>query len=182
MYQDAIRLFRRELINATSKVDFSDNVRGYWSEWGICEGRLVGEGEHYVNTWLQGVSLSDRLNPAPLTEGDVKLICAGLGVPLGKLATNSVACPFAHARRAVIDIGRRVSLDARSASYFDKHEKAADELETTRPKDLNEAVAWLAKGVIAAGAALTDTELTRLTHPGEVSFNALHTMLERSGR
>ncbi|HEY8606136.1 MAG TPA: SIR2 family protein [Noviherbaspirillum sp.] len=181
-FSRAVKLFRFELGSARTKRDFMDITRGYWYEWGVCEGRLVGEGEHHVDAWLQGLSLSDGLNPVPIKDEQIKLSCAGLGVAFGKLRTDVVDCSFARAFRAVIFIGRLVPLDVRSVHYFDLHEKAADKANIAHPGDLSEAIRWLTEGVAAAGAAITDAELIRLTNPNQVSFNTLQTKLEGLSR
>ena len=137
---DATVLFRNRLVDAEKTVGYADNIRGYWYEWGVCEGALAGQEHRAADAWLQGLSLSDHLNPAPITEEQIKLSCAGLGVAFGKLATAAADCPYARARRAMVDLGRRVALDPKAVGYFDRYDHAADVLATPRPRDLAEAV------------------------------------------
>ncbi|WP_443697191.1 P-loop NTPase [Pseudomonas sp.] len=178
----AVQLFRRELKQAPAKTDFNYIIRGYWCEWGVCEASLHREGASQFGAWLQGLSLSDRLSPAILTAEQIKLNCAGIGVAFGRLATSAADCPFARAYRATIDIARRVPLDARAEGYFDRYERAADKLHIPHPKDLSEAVVWFTEGINAIGESISDEELLNLVHPGNVSFDALHTMLKRPDR
>lgn len=176
---EAATLFRKYLDEIERKIDYAGNVRGYWYEWGVCEGALGDEAHRAADAWLQGLSLSDHLNPATITDTNIKVSCAGLGVAFGKLATIVADCPYARARRAVADVGRRVALDSRTASYFDRHDREADALGTPRPHDLAEAVAWLAAGVAAAGKAVTDLFLAQIAKPEKVSFASLQATLER---
>lgn len=175
---EAIKLLREQLVTAQGKIDYAEIIRGYWYEWSVCEGK--GCKEHSValaNAWLGGISLSDRLNPAQITDERIKLSCAGLAVAFGAQASAVEGGAYALALRAVIDIGRRVSLDPRAESYFVSHEKAADKLGTPCPKDLDEAMAWLTAGVNAAGGTIVDSELAKLATPGKLSFSTLRSKL-----
>jgi len=175
---EAIKLLREQLITSQRKVDYAENIRGYWYEWSVCEGKGCKErNDALANAWLGGISLSDRLNPAQIADERIKLSCAGLGVAFSVVASAIEGCPYARALQAVIDIGRRVPLDSRSAGYFASHETAADKLGTPRPKDLDEAMAWLTAGVNAAGGAIVDSELAKLATPGKLSFSTLRSKL-----
>lgn len=174
---DATALFRQQLAAARGKVDYAENIRGYWYEWGVCTGESGAVSANaQANAWLCGLSLSDRLNPAPISIVDVKLICAGLGFAFGKLATVA-DCPYACARRAAADLGRRVPLDQRTAGYFDDYDRKADALGTPRPRDLAEALDWLAAGIAAAGKAFDDPFLAGLAKPESVRFEGLRAAL-----
>lgn len=178
---ESTALFRKYLVGAERKIDHAGNVRGYWYEWAVCESES-GSGNtdaQAANAWLCGLSLSDHLNPARITDTDIKLGCAGLGVAFGKLATAVGNCPYARARRAVVDLGRRVALDPRAAGYFDRHDREADAFGTPRPRDFAESVAWLASGVAAAGKAVTDPFLAGIAMPEKVSFTSLQAALGR---
>lgn len=180
---EAIKLLREQLATAQRKVDYAENIRGYWYEWSVCEGKGCKERiEALADAWLGGISLSDRLNPVQITDEQIKLSCAGLGVAFGVFASAVEGCPYARALRAVIDIGRRVQLDARAASYFASYERAADKLGTPCPKDLDEAMTWLSTGVSAAGEAIVDSELAKLATPGKLSFSTLRSKLGSHAR
>jgi len=179
MIEQAVATFRDNLNGAESKVDFEYNIRGFWYEWGVCEGLAGDTVEHRAaDAWIQGLSLSDYLSPAQITSDDVKLICAGLGVAFGKLAQSDPNSPSAKARRAVAFLGHLANPDPRTARNLDSHHREADKLKTPHPRDIPEAVAWLTAGVAQAGRELQDPFLKALTEPDQVSFNLLQTTLE----
>jgi hypothetical protein len=170
----AAKVFRDHLSSASSKVDHNEVIRGYWYEWGVCEGERDSASEHALaNAWLGGISFSDHLNPAPITPEDSKLICAGLGVAFGKLAQPGPTCPYAKARRAVAYLGRLTSNDPKAGSYFDRYDREADKLKTPHPRGVPEAIAWLTAGVAQSGRDLADPFLKGLAKPNEVSFKHL---------
>jgi len=176
--EEACRTFRENLKGASTKVDYAASIRGYWYEWSVCEGER-GEGrEHAVaNAWLGGVSLSDHLNPHPITEEQGKLSCAGLGVAFGRLATRDSACSYAKARRAAAHLGRLTNPDRKTAGYYDRYDREADKLHTPYPRDVAEAIVWLSSGVNQAGDDLQDDFLAGLVPKSGVNFTHLHTML-----
>lgn len=173
MIEQAVITFRDNLDGIESKVDFESCIRGYWYEWGVCEGLAGDTTEHRAaGVWLQGLSLSDLLNPAPITPDNGKLICAGLGVAFGKLAQPVSDCPYAKARRAITFLGRRFGYDPKS-HFFDHYDHEADKLKTPHPRGVPEAIAWLKAGVAQAGRELQDPFLRALLEPDRVSFNLL---------
>lgn len=167
-------LFRQHSAKASSLVDADERIRAFWYEWGVCEG-VAGDtaGHRAAGAWLQGLSLSDHLNPAPITPEHAKRICAGLGVAFGKSAQHRPNCPFAKARRATAYLGRLTTNDAKAIRYFNRHASEADKLKTPHPRDVPEAIAWLTAGVAQAGRELQDTFLKALLKPEQVSFNIL---------
>lgn len=169
--EEAVHLFRGGLSEARSKVDYDKVIRGYWYEWSVCEGLRGKEREHSLaDAWLGGLSLSDYLNPTPITTKDMKLACAGLGIVFGRLAQPTPGCPYAKARRAASYLGRLTSNEPKAVSYYDRHDREADKLKTPHPKDVAEAVAWLAAAVAQAGRELQDPFLEGLAKPSQVSF------------
>ncbi|WP_295426782.1 metallophosphoesterase [uncultured Thiodictyon sp.] len=173
-YDTAAGLFRQELFAAPVKVDYELNIRGYWYEWGVCEG--LAATERTADAWLQGLSLSDHLNPAPITLERIKLSCAGLGVAFGKLAGREGQNTFALARRAAAWLGERGGPDAKT--YFKDHHQAADALGTPWPPGREQAIAWLRAAVQTAGRALQDPFLKALADPDAVNFTHLDTKLQ----
>jgi len=174
----AVELFRRNVSTVNSLVDAHERIRGCWYEWGVCEG-LAGDGAEHraADAWLQGLSLSDHLNPAPITHHEEKVICAGLGVAFGKLAQCDSDCPYAKARRAVAYLGYLTNPDPKTASYFDRHDREANKFKTPHPRDVSVAIAWLTAGVAQAGRELKDPFLKALAQPEEVSFQYLRAKL-----
>jgi hypothetical protein len=156
----------------------ADFIRNYWYEWSVCEGERGKEREQaVVDAWLGGISLSDHLNPAPITDERIKRSCAGLGVAFGKLAEPRPDCPYAKARRAVTFLGRLMRDDPKGARYYDKYDREADKIKTPRPKDIAEAIEWLTVGVAQSGCELKDPFLSSLAAPIQISFQHLHAIL-----
>lgn len=175
----AVRVFRENYQHIRSKVDFNKTVRAFHYEWGVCEGLAGDIAEHRAaDAWLQGLSLSDHLYPAPIDDVRIKLSCAGLGIAFGKLIQSDPGSPLAKARRAVAHLGRLTNPDAKTLSYFNLHDRESNKLNTRHPSDLPEAIAWLTAGVAQAGRELQDPFLKALLEPNQVSFNMLQTTLE----
>jgi hypothetical protein len=178
MIEQAVATFRDNLNGVESKVDFESDIRGYWYEWGVCEGLSSDTAEHRAaDAWIQGLALSDDLSPAPITPDNGKLICAGLGIGFGKLAQSTPDCPYAKARRSISFLGRRFGYDPKAHSYFDRHDREADKLNTPYPRDVHEAIVWLTAGVVQAGRELQDPFLKSLVEPDQVSYNMLENVL-----
>lgn len=179
----AIQVFRNNLATAPSKVDFTDVIRGYWYEWGVAEGSM-GDGALHraADAWLQGLSLADHLETAPITPEQSNLSCAGLGVAFGKLAEPRPDCPFARARRAAAYLGRlaidRLARpDPKGLGYYRKYDREADTIGTPHAKSNEEAIDWLTAAVAQAGRELQDPFLKALLKPEQVSFNMLREFL-----
>jgi len=179
-FAEAVQVFRDNLANARGKVDFADVIRGYWYEWGMSEGSLGDNPSHRAaDAWLQGLSLSDHLSPAQITDDNVKLICAGLGVAFGKLAQPQPNCSFARGKRAAAYLGRLMTSDPKALGYFNKYDREADKIGTPHPKDVEEAIVWLTSAVSQAGRELQDPFLLTLADPGHVSFAHLESVLPK---
>lgn len=177
--ESASRVFRDTWTTAAAKVDYQSSIRGFCYEWGVCEGRAGDAGIHRgADAWLQGLALSDELNPATITDENCKLICAGLGVAFGKLATVAPDCSYAKARRAAACLGRLTHPDAQAKRYFAKHDRAADKLKTPYARDVAEAIDWLAAGVNRAGGELRDDFLAGLAPRTGVTFTLLRSVIE----
>lgn len=178
----ALQVFRDHLGEAPGKVDYERVIRGYWYEWGMCEGLFGNAADHRAaDAWLQALSISDHLNPAQLTNNDIKLSCAGLGVAFGKLVMNRPDCPYAKGRRAVAHIGRLSYPDTTAKGYFDRYDREADAMATPHPKDLAEAIGWLATATAKAGNELKDVFLRDLANPDSVTFQHLGSVLNSTG-
>ena len=170
----ATTLLRQHLPEVNSLADTAERLRGYWYEWGVCEGLAGDTAEHALaNAWLGGLSLSDHLDFAPITDEQGKLSCAGLGVAFGKLTQSDPNWLFAKARRATAYLGRKTSFDSKAAGYFDRSDREDDKLNTPHPRDATEAIDWLTAGVVQAGRELHDPFLKTLVDPEQVSFNNL---------
>lgn len=173
-YPAAIKVFRENVSNLSTKVDFSSDVRGFWYEWGVAEGSTTDDaGQRAADAWLQALSLADHLKMAPITAEQAKLSCAGLGIAFGKLAKPRPDCPYARARRAVTYLGRLTNPDPKALGYFENHDRAADSINTPHPQSIEEATAWLTTAVTRAGHELLDPFLKSLANPEQVSFAML---------
>ena len=179
-FADAVKVFRDNFASAPSKVDYAEVIRANTYEWGVSEGSLGDEPSHRAaGAWLQGLSLSDQLKPAPITDHQAKVSFAGLGVAFGKLAQPGPDCPFAHALRAAAYLGRLIPNDPKGAIYYDRYDRQADKLHTPKPKSIAEAIAWLAAGVVQAGHDLQDTLLSSLSDTTNVSFRDLERFMSK---
>lgn len=178
-FSAAAKVFRDNLRSAPNKVDYTDIIRSYWYEWGIAEGSFGDDVTHRAaDAWLQGLSLTDHLRPAPISPERAKLSCAGLGVAFGKLAESRPDCLFARARRAAAYLGRLANPDPKTLGYFDRYDYDADSIGTPHPKGTDEAIDWLTAAVAQAGQELQDPFLKGLQKPEQVSFNMLRKFFE----
>lgn len=183
MYDEAVGVFRSELKNARSKADYSRIIRGYWHEWGTCEGLVKTASTSGVSdAWIQGIALSDYLGQFEITLEQVKLTCSGLGVAFGKMIGKEPTCPFAMGRRAVAYLGWLSNPDPTAIEYFQKYDRLADQARTPKPKDAVEAIRWLATGVSKAGSMVSDEFLSTLAVPNQISFNQLEALLGSAER
>jgi len=174
----AAQVFRDTLPITQSKVDFAQIIRGYLFEWGVAEGSVGDDSSHQaVSAYLQGLSLSDHLKTAQITNYNCKYALSGLGVAFGKLAEPRPDCPFACGRRAAAYLGRLATSDPTALSYFTKHDRDADRIHTPHPKTIEVAIAWLTTAVAHSGRELQDPFLPALPRPEHVSFNMLRVLL-----
>jgi hypothetical protein len=177
-FDAAVQVFRNNVGNLAKKIDFDTDVRGYWYEWSVAEGRGCKVREDAAaDAWIGALSLSDFLKPAPITSDNAKLSCAGLGVAFGVLAEPRQDCPFALARRAISYLGRLNNTDPKALGYFNKHDFDADKIQTPHPKNIEEAIGWLTTAAAQAGRELQDPVLSALLKPEQVSFNMLRDFL-----
>ena len=173
----AAKLFRDNYEHVHEKEDFKDKGRGFYSEWGVCEGGRGNSTQHALaNVWLAGLALSDYLT-LPLTLKDCAVICAGIGVAFGKLAHGDPNSPYAKARRAVVILGKLASPDERALHNLVGHDRESDKIQTPAPADAEQAVEWLKAAVKEAGHELADPLLKSLIEPGNISFNYLQNRL-----
>jgi hypothetical protein len=178
-FPEAVSVFRENLTTAHDKIDVTEVIRGYWYEWGVCEGASGANRDNALaSTWLTGLSLSDNVRPAPITEHDTRVSYAGLCLTFGKLAQPDLNCRFALGRRAVASLGK-LNLNDPKAHWFDDYHKEADKISTPYPKDVEEAIAWLTTAVAQAGRELKDTFLSSLANPDEISFQKLQSILSK---
>ena len=176
-FEAAAKLFRDNYQHISEKDDFEDKGRGFYSEWGVCEGGRGTSAQHALaNAWLAGLALSDYLT-LRLTLKDCAVICAGIGVPFGRLASSNPNSPYAKARRAVAILGKLASPDERASHNLETHVRESDKINTPIPANNQEAIEWLKTAVKQVGNELTDPLLTSLIGPRNISFNYLQNTL-----
>lgn len=173
-------MFRTNVGAAKTKTDFADDIRGYFHEWGVSEGLLGSEpGHRAADAWLQGLALSDYFYSAPITQENVKLICAGMGVAFGRLSNDKSGFPFAHARRAAVYLAAFTTSDPKALSYFEKHNREADEVGTPTPRKIEEAISWLRAAVMRARDLIDDTFLREIGAIEDIHFERLEAFVRR---
>lgn len=175
----AAQVFRENLGSAADKVDHEEVIRGFWYEWAVCEG-TIEETRQYAaaDVLLAGISLSDILNPAALTEKQVKLSCAGIAESFRRMCDPTADTVLARAHRAAAYLGKMAEMDSKAAAFFQTHHKAADNVRTGHPHNLQTAIEWLRTGVLAARDELNDSFLLGLASPDDVTFKLLETTLQ----
>lgn len=180
-FDQAIAVFRDNLNDLSSKVDFRNAVRSYWYEWGVCEGSArdeghVCEGQLAAGVWLQGLSLADQWAGVPVDLDDTKIACAGLGFMFGELIKREPGSEYLLARRAAAYIAGLTNPDPKTAKHLEKHNRELDQFRAPQPKDIDEGIIWLSAGIVGVRQRLTDLFLKGLTI-SDPSFNALREFL-----
>jgi hypothetical protein len=174
----ASEVLRAMAPNVDESEDRGESIRGFWYEWSVCEGV---QGRYAEDVLLAAYSISDFLNPVPVSRDNAKLALAGLGSAFAKLASSLDADVFIAGLRAAVILGEPTYLiplhrDAGAERRFSKLRKTADELDAPRGGPA-QAYAWLADAVAAAEHATTDEELLALLQDGEFRFEALKSQL-----
>ncbi|MGH8046195.1 MAG: hypothetical protein ACREKL_03025, partial [Chthoniobacterales bacterium] len=178
-HKQAAQTFRDSLASVSAKVDYNEVIRGYWYEWSVCEANRGKDREHVIaNIWIGGISLSDRLYPSQITDEDIWMVFNGVGFAFGKISLAETACRYAKALRAIAQLGPLTNPNPRTARFFEGYNRKADELKTPTPRNVSEAVEWLAAGVVEAGRELQDPFLKSLANPEQVLFESLQRLLE----
>jgi hypothetical protein len=180
----AVQVFRESLASTEEKLDRNEVIRGYWQEWAICEGTRTDARETALtNVLLSGISLSDILNPAPLTNRDgelkqLKMSCAGLGDAFARLCDPTAETVLARAHRAAAYLGKHAELDPKALAIFRQQHKTADSIRTGHPHSLQTAIEWLRNGMLEARQEIIDPFLLDLAKPEDLTFKLLETTLE----
>ncbi|WP_420455794.1 SIR2 family protein [Rubrivirga sp.] len=164
-------LLRTHLDSAPEKADYRRVIRGYWNEWGTCEGEAGNSASAAV---IQSASVSDLLNPMPLDSDRIALSFSGAGKAFERLVKGKCDV-WGYALRGASTIGVR-SVNAKR-EHFDYSHRRCDRLGIPKPRDLPEAVEWFEAGVRAAHRLLEDAELASLAAPDAVTFLALRAHL-----
>lgn len=175
-YTAAVQMFHQHNKELKKKTDYGSDVRGYWYEWGLNEGKDTVS-DRAADAWLQGLSLGDHLR-TEITLEQAKLSFSGLGFAFGKLTEPRSDCPFALARRASAFLGRRITDDPTAISYYDKYDHESDKIGTPYPQNIGEAINWLTVAVNQARHEQQNPSLKNLLKSKKISFNMLHKLFE----
>ena len=168
---DGVALLRNQLDAAFSKDDYQRVIRGYWNEWGTCEGEA---GASLNAAVIQGAALSDLLSPSRLDDARIAKSCSGIGKAFERLVERK-GDVWGHALRGATTIGS-LSNDIKR-DHLDYSNHRCDRLGIPQATGLEEALEWLEAGVRAAHARLEDAELKTLTSPEAVTFHSLRVRL-----
>ncbi len=167
---EAVRMFRENLSKAQMKVDAKHIIRGFWNEWGLAEATAaVSRQGSIICLWLQGVALSDYLDPAPITEENIKHICAGIASSCGRLVSEG-QCAYTYGRRAAVYLGK-LAFDDLKAHLFEYHEREADKHGTPYPRTIDEAFLWLIQAIEHAALELDCEFHKALRTPLQTKFS-----------
>jgi hypothetical protein len=170
----AAKMFRSTLGEAGNKIDYATHIRGYWHEWGVSEGLLATQpGFRAADAWLQGLSLSDYLGSAPITQEQAKQSLTSLGIAFGILAEPTSDHPFNLGRRSAAYLGYLTDPDPDTAATIEWINREADRTRTPHPRDYEESILWLRTAVVRAANELDDPFLKGLARPEELSFQQL---------
>ena len=97
--------------------------RVFYYEWGTAAGNA---GDHVLNVWLAGVSLSDADGLPRLDAKQVKLSLAGLGVACRELYGTSREKTFLRARGAAGQLGLRIPGRDEKRGFFRRYRDEAE--------------------------------------------------------
>jgi hypothetical protein len=166
----AQELLRKSYERMKDKVDYWEAVRGFWYEWGMCEGSAAGS-PIGLDACLQGISLSDKFKCANFTPQRVAISCAGLGEALSKLTDR---CPAANdARAATAFVGLYMEPDGQTREHLSAHARKAEAAGAQVPKTLREAVRSLERALKEALAHIRDPFFVKILKEDDYRFEAL---------
>ncbi|WP_426688512.1 metallophosphoesterase [Rhodanobacter ginsengiterrae] len=170
--EQALRVFR-------SITTLVEDFRGYYGEWGVCE----GECGHPANgTLLQAFALADQYPASKVDNDSAKKILAGVGVSFGSLYDSYRDPAFRDARMAVASLGLTLSLDATAKSYFSTHMREATE-QGAHPIEQDQAIPVLQVGIAAAELIGIDAQIIALLPKvGQMTFAGLKILTSHFGK
>lgn len=172
---DGASLLRTGLGKASDKVDYQRVIRGYWNEWGTCEG---GAGHSERAAVIQFASVSDLLNPSDLNGSRLSKSLSGVAKAFERLVERK-RDTWGYALRGAATVG---ALQAKSKSeYFDYSHHRCDRLGVPNAENLSEALTWVEEGFRQAHSLLDDVEVASLVPIGATTLNALRVALGLGG-
>jgi hypothetical protein len=151
-------------------------LRGLFSEWGVCAGLAK---DPFANAVLGAYSLSDHLNPTPISTRDLTkgfgVIGAGLlrsvqSEKTRELAEGLGACAF------LMQTSRQLASGEHLAEYL----RVAREHGASVPRSVEHAVHDVVEAISSAAAKTDDEYLDKLPGTSRPSFGAMQIALARA--
>jgi hypothetical protein len=170
--REAIRILGDAYDRRDEYKDSDDALRVLLSEAGVASGE---DGDALANTSLSAYSLSDALNPTPLTDRNAKEGLAQLGLAFTRLVTTGRELHFGRGVRAAAVLGTRTDLDVRTRDFFKQHTDTADRYRIPHPST-DEALEWLTEEANRAFASRA-AALGSAVFQGPLTFHLLASVL-----
>jgi hypothetical protein len=140
----------------------------------VCAGQI---GDPMASAVLSAYSLSDHLNPAPITQQAVIIGIAALGAALLNCMMSDHAPEFAEGLAACGFLGMRTNPDPRAARYFMQYLSEGERHGVEEPKTVEKAMALLTTALPRAAQDLGDVQVTSLFGYSSQGFAALEVFL-----
>lgn len=150
-YEKSLKVFRENYRNLRDKEDYTLSVRGFWYEWGMCEGV---RGNWAIDAWLQGISLSDFLEPAMFNRQRIAISCAGLGKAFEKLASQSRTDPLNAGRAAAAHIGLRMKPNGPTTKHLQFHANKTNNMRVPQPTSVSLSINILLDALLSVRSKL----------------------------
>lgn len=168
----AVQTFREHADDLMGMSDYASVVRGYLYEWGVCEGEA---GWYAMDAWLAALSIADQVEDVPVKTEQAIISLAGLGVAFDELAGSDSQGHYSKARAACAFLGLGTKSDPRG--YFRKYQRETRRAGTPQPTSLQEAIAWLARGVVAVRKSFIERDIPDFVACEQATFEQLARLL-----
>jgi hypothetical protein len=169
--KQAVRVF----LEAPSDVK---KLRGYYSEWGTCEGTA---GNYALNAWLTGVCLADQTERKPPDNDQAGITLAGMSVAFAELYERYNVPIFAEACGAAAQLGLMLRLNPMTESFLRRScaRARASGVEDVEP---SAALKRAQAGIVAAWKQREEDELPEWIPPADtLTFDGLARLLRIEG-
>lgn len=150
------------------------NNRGFWMEWGTACGKAK---DNFSGAVLRAFSISDNLEAGPPTVQHSTQALAGMAKAFAELNLKLGRSEFHRARAGCAWLGLLVSTDD---FILKEHQQATSDV--GNPKDVEEGLLWLRKGLVAAfeNECLPQSVAEKVGNPAQYKFGGLQRRLERA--
>ena len=177
MTTEARKIFREYQPISDRMEDFIFSVRGFWYEWGVCEGFVDN---FAIAACLQGISLSDRLAAAEFKLQRVAISCAGLAMAFSKVVSRSEdGAVFPAARCAVAFIGLKADPDDYTYNLLKEHASECERLGISSPGTLIRAIDALTVALMRCQSRLTDEYFRETILMSDFKFSELAKYMDK---